>query len=177
MSNTFAMIRLRLTLASLLLAVASPLFAQDDTLLRALLEEMRLLRVTIQKNAAADIRARTMLERMRMQQEAVRDLQREVDARQASDEFRTEYEPFEEMIEQTEARLKDATDPTAKQQIEREIQGLKRRRAMAARNRQRMEVRFRRQEQRLEEETARLRTIEDELRRLEQQLAPAETQK
>ena len=164
--------------ASLLLLVTSPLLGQTsdprgDALLRALLEEMRLLRVTIQKNAAADIRARTMLERLRLQQETVRELGREVENRQSSDEYRMEFEPFEEILQQTEARLKEATDPAMRQQIERELQGLKRRREMEQRNRQRMEVRFRRQEQRLEEETARLRAIEDELRRLEQQLAPA----
>lgn len=163
--------------ASLFLVVASPVLAQTadprgDALLRALLDEIRLLRTTIQKNAAADIRARTMLERLRLQQEMVRDLSREVENRQNSDEFRMEFEPFEEMIQQTEARLKEATEPAAKQQIERELQGLKRRKEMEQRNRQRMEVRFRRQEQRLEEETARLRAIEDDLRRLEQQLAP-----
>ena len=172
------MTRARLTLAaSLLVLIASPLAAQSsdprgDALLRALLEEMRLLRTTIQKNAAADIRARTMLERLRLQQDMVRDLSREVENRQSSDEFRMDFEPFEEMIQQTEARLKEAPDAAAKQQIERELQGLKRRKEMEQRNRQRMEVRFRRQEQRLEEETGRLRAIEEDLRRLEQQLAP-----
>lgn len=146
-----------------------------DALFRALLEEMRLLRTTIQKNAAADIRARTMLERLRLQQEMVRELQREVEGRQTAEEYRTEYEPFEEMIAQTEARLKEAPDAPSRQQIERELTAIKRRREMEQRNRQRMEVRFRRQEQRLEEETARLRAIEEDLRRLEQQLAPEQS--
>ena len=165
--------------AALLFVLASPVSAQTDprgdALLRALLEEMRLLRTTIQKNAAADIRARTMLERLRLQQETVRELQREVENRQSDSEMRMEFEPFEEILAQTEARLKEATDPAMRQQIERELVGLKRRKEMEQRNRQRMEVRFRRQEQRLEEETARLRAIEDGLQRLEQQLAPEPT--
>jgi hypothetical protein len=167
----------RALLAASLLLLPSGAFAQTadprgDALMRALLEEMRLLRATIQKNAAADIRARTMLERLRLQQDTVRELQREVEQRQTETEFRMDYEPFDEMMANAETRMKEAPDDGTKKQIEQEITGLKRRKEMETRNRQRMEVRFRRQEQRLEEETARLRTIEDDLRRLEQQLAP-----
>jgi len=152
-------------------ATAQTTELQGEALLRALLEELRLLRTTIQRNAGLEIRSRVLLERARMHQEIVRDLQREVDQRSMETEFRMEMEPFEEMLANAEERLRDATDAESRRQIEQEIAGLRKRREITMRHRQSLEARHRRMEERLAEETDRLRGIEDELRRLEQAIA------
>lgn len=153
-----------------------PSALQGDALLRALLTEMQILRVTLQHNAATELRARVLLERLRIQQDVVRELQREVGQRQLEEEFRLdrmEMEPFEQELENLEIRMRDATDPATKRQLEQELAGISKRREMFQRQREHMQVRFQRQEQRLAEESARLRGIEDELQRLANALAPA----
>jgi hypothetical protein len=152
--------------ASSALAQADPAL-QGEALLRALLEEMRLLRTTMQKNAAAELRLRVLLERARMQQETIRELQREVDQRQMEMEYRMEEDPYDDAVQQTEQRLKTEPDANVRRQIENELSAMRRRREISQRHRERIEQRFRRNEQRLAEEIDRLRTIEDELRRLE----------
>src|SRR5688500_15400094 len=139
---------------------------QGDALMRALLDEMRLLRTAMERNAAADLRSRLLLERMRHQQDIVRELQREADNRRMEEESRMHTEPFEWEAATMETRMREATDPATKRQIEQEMAGMKKRQEMMERHRQRMEVRAQQQEQRLVEETARLRGIEDELQRL-----------
>ena len=147
---------------------------QGDALLRALLTEMQTLRATLQRNVSTELRARILLERLRIQQDTVRDLQREVGHRQMEDEFRMEVEPFQEELANLETRLSDASDPAARRQIEQEMAGLSKRREMFQRQREHMQVRFQRQEQRLAEESARLSGIEDELQRLAAGLSPAQ---
>jgi len=145
---------------------------QGEALLRALLEEMRMLRTTMQKNAAAELRLRVLLERARMQQETIRELQREVDQRQMEMEYRMEEDPYDDGVQQAEQRLKTEPDANIRRQIENELSAMRRRREIGQRHRERIEQRFRRNEQRLSEEIDRLRTIEDELRRLELSLTP-----
>src|SRR5688572_29110267 len=121
--------------------LATPAFAQaasdlhGEALLQAILAEMRLLRTTLQKNAAYELRARVLLERARIQQETVRDLQREVENRNLEAEFRTEVEPFDQMVADLEERLRNETDAAARRSIEQELAGLRRRKDINRRHR------------------------------------------
>ena len=147
---------------------------QGEALIRALLTEMQTLRVTLQRNASTELRARILLERLRIQQDTVRELQREVSHRPIEGEFRMEMEPIQEELANLETRLSEASEPAVRRQIEQEMAGLSKRHEMVQRQREHMQVRFQRQEQRLAEESARLSGIEDELQRLAAALAPAQ---
>lgn len=157
------------------LAVAAPLTAQsnqaaEQQVLAALLEEMRALRATLQKTAAYQVRAQLLLERMKLQQQSVRELQQQQEQWNLDRGMTLEHEPFEEMVGEMEERLRTESDSQRKMQIERELKGLERRREMEARHREQLQVRFQRLETRLAEENAKLRAIEEELTRLEAEL-------
>lgn len=164
---------LPLGFALLTLAGATPVQAQDDStqLMRALLEEMRALRLTLQKSAAFDLRARVLIERSRLQEQTVRELQREVDARNMGRSMAMEDEPMETMIEQLNSRLRLETDPAQRQQIENEIQMMNRRREMYARHQEQMRVQEQQMESRLADEKNRLADIERDIMALEAEMS------
>lgn len=162
--------------AMILLGLTSPLAAQTDEqtnekLLRALLEEMRTLRLTMHKTAAFQLRANVLLERMKLQQQNVRELQQQTDQWNLERSSMMEREPFDDMISEVEERFRVETDPERKKQIERELEAHKRRKEMEGRHREQMQVRFQRMEARLSEENAKLRAIEEELARLEAEMS------
>ncbi|MBK5259370.1 MAG: hypothetical protein JJE51_07235 [Thermoanaerobaculia bacterium] len=141
-----------------------------DQVLRALLDEIRALRLTIQRNAAADIRGRFLIERARMQQEVIREIAREVEAYNESNRMSSEIEPFEEMEKEMEARVTAATDPERKKMLALEKERMGKRREMQARQQEQMRQRQQRMENRLAEERDKLRVIEEELAQLQREL-------
>jgi hypothetical protein len=159
-----------------LLALASPLAAQtaEETnaqLLRTLLEEIRTLRITMQKTAGHQLRAQVLIERMKLQQQTVRELQQQTDQWNLDRSSMMEREPFDEMIRDIEERLRTESDPEQKKQLERELDAHKRRKEMEGRHREQMQLRFQRMETRLADENARLRAIEEDLARLEAEMS------
>ena len=151
--------------ATALMAQTTELAGEE--LLRALLSEMKSLRTTIQKNAAYEVRANVLLERLRLQQQIVQELQREVDSRNLEASFRMTEEPAEVYEADLEARLRVETDPNQRRMLERELTGMSRRKEDAKRHREAMLVHAQRQERRLVEERDKLAAIEKELEKLQ----------
>lgn len=153
--------------------VAPELHAQSDSdqVMRALLEEMRALRLTLQKSAAYDLRANVLIERARLQGEIVRELQREVDSRNMSRSMQVEEEPMDAMVEQLNARLRTETDSEQREQIENELRMMQRRREMYARHQEQMRLYEQQMEVRLAEEKDKLADIERDIMTLEAEMS------
>lgn len=150
----------------------SPLQAQTEPeLMRALLEEIRALRLTLQKSAALDLRAKVLIERARLQEQTVRELQREVDQRNMSRSIEIEDEPMETMVEQLNNRLRTETDAEQRRQIENELQMMQQRREMYTRHQERMRAYEQQMEARLGEEKNKLADIEREIMALEAEMS------
>jgi hypothetical protein len=163
------------------LTIAAPAsFAQPatplagDTLTRALLEEIRTLRLSLQRNSAYELRGRLLLERARMHQETIRELSREVE--NSAEVMRpTSVEPMWE-----ETMMADVVTPapgvvlpdpeTRKKMQEREKKMLEYRKAMEAQHREQMRQRLQRMETRLAEERDKLKAIEEELAQMHREL-------
>lgn len=146
-----------------------------EPLLRALLAEMRSLRLSMQKNSAYELRGRLLLERARLHQEVIRELSREIEGaseilRPGESEMMMETEM--EIVEgNIEARFAAHPNPEErKKMIEREKMMMERRKAMELRHREQMRVRFQRMETRLAEEREKLRAIEEELAQIQREL-------
>jgi hypothetical protein len=156
------------------------LFAQTselagDTLMRALIDEIRMLRVSLQKNSAYEIRSRLLIDRARLQQETIREISREVEG--SAEYFRNMEEPGRDMDMTTEMTMAAAPATAVpmsaedqRRMQEQQKEAMERRRAMEARHREQMRVRYQRMEQRLQEERDKLRAIEDELAEIQREL-------
>ncbi|HEX7704976.1 MAG TPA: hypothetical protein VF701_00810 [Thermoanaerobaculia bacterium] len=149
--------------------------ASGDVVLQSLLEEIRALRVALQRNSAYELRGRLLIDRARLQQEVIRELSREVEG--AGDYMRpVEVEPawdIETMMTEAnlEGRVAAIPNPEERRKMmEREKLMMEKRREMEARHREQMRLRHQRLEQRLHEETAKLRQIEDELAQIQTEL-------
>ena len=154
-----------------LFAQAAPL-ASDD-LLRVLIEEIRTLRLSLQKSSAYEIRGRLLLDRARLQQETIRDLQREVDAyaeslRNSETESETMYDIETTMVAAAVPGPASAEDQRRMAQQQKEV--MERRKQIEARHREQMRVRYQRMETRLNDERDKLRAIEDELAEMQKDL-------
>ena len=157
--------------------IATSAFAQtapssdqaNAEVLRALLEEIRTLRMTLLKLNANELRGQLLVERFKAQQQIVRELQKEVEQWSDNRMF-ADAEPMDDYMNDIEARYKAETDPERKKQMEREMEGFKRRREMELRHREQMRLRYQRLEMRLAEETSKLQAIEEELTKLEAEL-------
>lgn len=160
------------TAAVLLLATSA--FAQTtpaqpqstDEVLRALLAEVRALRVAIQQTSAHQLRGQLLLERLRIQQQTVRELSRETDQRNTM----MEEAQLNTYLEDLEERLRAETNPELRRDLERERDQLKRRVELQKKMVEDMKVRQQRQEARLIEERQRLEAIEAELAALQKEM-------
>ena len=160
---------------------ASSLFAQTaaeltgEPLLRALLDELRTLRVSLQKNSAYELRGRFLIDRARLHQETIRELAREVES---NSDYMRSGEPvevaYEMEMEGMEARSAGIANPEERRKmIERHREAMERRKEMEARHREQMRMRFQRMENRLAEEREKLRAIEEELEQIQTELTAA----
>jgi hypothetical protein len=143
-----------------------------DTLMRALIDEIRTLRLSLQKNAAYEIRGRLLIDRARLQQETIRELSREIEAQ--GDYFRNAEDPARDMDYMTETTMAATAMPMSaedqRRMQEQQKEAMERRKAMEARHREQMRVRYQRMESRLQEERDKLRAIEDELAEMQREL-------
>jgi len=137
-----------------------------EPLLRALLEEMRAIRTMMQTSSAQELRGRLLIERIKMQQEVVRDLARDIEQSTPAMPPVTEIDPYSDMEEDIDRRVRAETEPERKRIVEREKERLKRRRDMETYHREQSRLRIQRMENRLVEEREKLRILEDELTRL-----------
>ena len=159
---------------------ATSLFAQStanltgDALIRALIDEIRALRVSQQKSSAYELRGRLLIERARLHQETIRELAREVEN---SNDFMRSAEPVDvtnEMEAELESRTAGITNPEERRRmIERQKEAIERRKEMEMRHREQMRMRFQRMENRLAEERDKLKAVEDELAEIQRDLAGA----
>ena len=142
---------------------------EGEAWLRALLQEMRALRLTIQRNAAYEVRAQVLLDRARMQQQSVRELEQQV--RGYEDNVMMSEEPFEIYEEEVAERLRTTNDPEQRRMIQRELSQIEKRKEMEAKRREQVQVHQMQLRDRLAEERAKLEGIQDELVRLEREIA------
>lgn len=159
---------------------ASSVFAQTaaeltgEPLLRALLEELRSLRVSLQKNSAYELRGRFLIDRARLHQETIRELSREVEA---NTDYMRSSEPvevaYEMEMDSIEARTVGMNPEERKKMIERHKEAMERRKEMDARHREQTRMRFQRMENRLAEEREKLAAIEEELAQIQTELTAA----
>lgn len=134
-----------------------------EELLRALLEELRALRTTIQRNSAVEIRGQLLIERARMQNEIVRELSRELEQRQMTGPMSEDESIIDEAMESFEDRIRTETDSEKRRQLEREREQMKRRREMQKRFIEEARLRQQRLESRLAEERDKLQELEAEI--------------
>ncbi|HEX6158945.1 MAG TPA: hypothetical protein VF111_02185 [Thermoanaerobaculia bacterium] len=134
-----------------------------EELLRALLEELRALRATIQKNSSAEIRGQLLIERARMQNEIVRDLSRELEQRQMSGPMAEDEAIVDDAMDAFDDRIRMETDNEKRRQLEQEREQMKRRREMQKRYIEEARVRQQRLELRLAEERDKLAGLEAEI--------------
>ena len=143
-----------------------------DTLMRALIDEIRTLRLSLQKNSAYEIRGRLLIDRARLHQETIRELSREVEAQ--AEYFRNAEDPMRDMDYTTETTMVAAAVPMSaedqRRMQEQQKEAMERRKVMEARHREQMRVRYQRMESRLQEERDKLRAIEDELAEMQREL-------
>ena len=174
------MTRKSLLLTVVVAAASTAAFAQTqqitgDALVRALIDEVRQLRLAMQKNSAYEIRGRLLIDRAKMHQENIREISRELE--QSADFIRSPEMSADITMEETmveanvEARAATVADPQERQKmLEREKAMMEKRKEMQARHHEQMRMRFQRMEQRLVEEKAKLAEIEDELAKMQAEL-------
>lgn len=168
MPRNVALILISLLIASAP-AVAQPVESlAGEELLRALVREIRLLRVAMQHNASADLRADILLQREQRAAERVDQL-----AQQVQHGFPDEaamMDEFELHAEQLRSRLRTVTEPDQRDEIELQLRMMERRRETSARHRETERLRRAEVERQLDAERARLETIRSELDSLMQEL-------
>ena len=165
-----------------LLIGATTVTAQTDELtgeplLRALLEELRALRVSMQKNSAYELRGQLLVDRARLHQETIHELAREVEgnaeALRSSQPAEIVFDREMEM-EAMESRATGIPNPDERRKmIERHKEQMERRREMHERHMEQMRLRHQRMENRLAEEREKLQAIEDELAQIQRELTGA----
>lgn len=159
----------------LLIAVGfTPVSAQTtdsdrDALLQALLEEIRALRQTLERSQLFELRASILLDQMQVRQSSIDKL------RQRLSELRQQMsydgsEEFEFYVEEVKQRLTRETDPTQRQQIERELEMVEKRREIQERRNTELQQQTQQLELRLREEEDKLLALEGDLDRLQRSL-------
>ncbi len=87
-----------------------PASDEDQNVLKALLNEVHLLRLAIERNAANSNRSQILIERLRAQHEIVNNLSRELDSvRREIDELEAANKGTDEMFENVEKRFNAGT--------------------------------------------------------------------
>lgn len=108
-------------------APASPNGQSDQQLLREIVSELKQLRSTIARTNVNQIRFQTTFEQYKAQQSRVDSLNREMDSIKnqlgAGSPFRANSD---DMIKASEERLAQTVDPQQRQNLERQIQSVKR---------------------------------------------------
>ena len=169
MRKAFAVILVSISIA------AAPLVAQPveslsgEELLRALVREIRLLRVAMQGNASAELRAQLLLQREARAAARVDQL-----AQQIQHGFPDEtsmIDEFEIHADQLRGQLRTETDPDRRREVELQLSMMERRREMSARHREAERLRRSEVERQLDAERARLQTLRNDLDALMQDLA------
>lgn len=169
MRRTPAILLFVFCVASLPLAAQPVESIAGDALLRALIQEIRALRVAIQRDVTAELRANILIERERRAAERVDQLAQQVEQNFPDERFM--MEDFDMHVEQLRSRLRTETDPEQRRQIEMELSMIDRRREMSELHREQMRMRKIETERRLEEERARLQTLRGEIDSLLNDLA------
>lgn len=146
----------------------------DEALLRALVEEIRALRQTLEKSQLFELRASIMLDQMQVRQSSIDKL------RQRLSELRQQssydgMEEFEFYVEEVRNRLRTETDPEQRRQIEREMEMVEKRREIQAKRQAELNEQIQQLELRLREEEDKLTSLEGDLDRLQRSLI-AETE-
>lgn len=176
MKNSRLATALAVIFGTVLLTTPARAQASDttDVLLRSLIEEIRALRLTMQRSAGYDLRARVLLDRARLQQEIVRELEKDLNQRALNRGAMMDEQPMEQMVEQFTEQLRTETDPERRREIEHQMQMMRRQQQMHARHLERMRLQEQQMENRLAEEKAKLDEIQRALMALEAELSAAE---
>lgn len=139
--------------------------------LRKLVEEVRAIRVSMQRLSAADLRGRILLQQLAMQQQIVKELSSQVEGSKMDMGMNQDFEGFDQMTSNLDEKIKKEINPEARRQLERERDGAQRRKEAQVRGREQWRIRMQRVEIRTAEEQDRLKTLEKELALLVKELA------
>ena len=160
--------------------------ADDKQLTQALLNEIKLLRQTLQRTSVSSFRAQVLTERLRVQQDQVNQLSREVEGlRSMLTDGRLGQPWMAERVKEVESQLERETDPVRRQQLERQSKQIQ---LEAERQSQRVAQQRERETQlttKLQTEQAKLNELNERLDTLERELeelaaaekAPAKSKK
>lgn len=140
-----------------------------DSLLRALIEEIRALRQTLERSQLFELRASIMLDQMQARQSSVEKLRQRLNELRQQTSFEGSEE-FEFYVEEVKQRLNRETDPNLRQQIERELEMVAKRREIQERRSVEMQLQVQQLELRLREEEEKLLALEADLDRLQRSL-------
>jgi chromosome segregation ATPase len=164
----------RLTLAQQASQPVAPAQAgQSDQMqmLQALLDEVRQLRLALQRNNLTAYRAQILLERLRAQQERVDRLTRELEAlRNELVESKTHQAQMTEMLKGIENRLNQETDQARRNELEMEQRLIKTQLEQQAQRDERQREREAQLMAQLQIEQAKLEEINSRLDALENEL-------
>lgn len=165
---------------------ANAVQADDKQLTQALLDEVKLLRQALQRMSLSSFRAQVLTERLRVQQDQVSQLSREVEGLRAMLADGRSGQPWlAERAKEIESQLGRETDPARRQQLEQQSKQLQ---LEAERQSQRVAQQREREMQltaKLQTEQAKLNELNERLDTLERELealsaaekAPAKSKK
>jgi hypothetical protein len=112
-------------------SASSPRERRDETqLLSALIDEVRKLRLTLEQNSALQHRSNLLLARIRRQEDLIHEITVEIrtldkDMTDLADGSR--YDDEADDLQDVEARINETTDPSTRQELVHEYNGIKRR--------------------------------------------------
>lgn len=148
--------------------------AQDGQSMRALLEEVRQLRLVLQRNSVNAYRAQTLMERLARQQRRVDDLTAELDQIKAQLQQAQELNREEDELKDLEATINETADPQARAQLLQAYASLKRslarQREYARQEAERCRERQQQLEMSLSAEQGRLAEIQEQLNAVDREM-------
>ncbi len=172
----FGLVLLSTVLAQSPAPTASP---SDAQLLRALLDEVRQLRLIVQKTGLQQHRLQILLEQIAQQKTRVENLQQELEQVRTQIRADSDLNRFDEDLKEFETAYQETTDPTTRAQMQQAYGALKRsverQRKQAQEELQRLAEQERRWQQQLFQEQAKLTDLEQQLQALTNDLAQLAT--
>ena len=164
---------LSIVFGATLLAQTAPQ-ATGDALVRVLVDEIRALRASLQKNSAFELRGRLLIDRARIHQETIRELSRELEGMSEAVRSADMNDIAFDVATETDARTAAVTNPEEKRRIEEQMKvQMERRKEMHARYVEQNRMRLQRLENRLADERDKLEAIERELAEIQRELTGA----
>jgi predicted nucleic acid-binding Zn-ribbon protein len=145
--------------------------AKDDAVLRALLDEVRQLRIALQRSQLGLYRAQLVIERLRVQQQRVDRLTEELEGvKEELSNLKLSLPGMEEMLKDLEGQLAREPDPQRRSQLAEQVRGFKLSMEQRAPHEQRLSERQNDLNMKLQVEQAKLAELNNKLEEWEKEL-------